>query len=91
MRKNGNGFKVDIVEGFWFSTVHESNVAMEKKTNITSSTPYTHLVPQLPYRLMYICSEKPKTTHDVVEDVKEKGKGKELKGILVLHVLDIGT
>ena len=44
MRKNGNGFKMDIVEGSWFSTVHKSNVALEKK-NGTSSTPYTHLVP----------------------------------------------
>ena len=40
MRKNGKRFQVDIVEGSWFSTVHESNVAAELK-NVTT-TPYTH-------------------------------------------------
>ena len=86
MRKNGNGFKVDIVEGSWFSTVHESNVALEKK-NVTSSTSYTLLVYQLPYRSNVHLQWETKDNHDVVEDVKEKGKGKGLKGILVLHVL----
>jgi len=43
MRKNGKRFQVDIVEGSWFSTIHESNVAAELK-NVTT-TPYTHLVP----------------------------------------------
>ena len=78
MRKNGKRFQVDIVEGSWFSTVHESMSQAELK-NVTT-TPYTHLVYQLPHR-SHICSEKSKDNHGVVGgDMQEKGK--DLKGIL---------
>ena len=40
MRKNGKRFQVDIVEGSWFSTVHDSVLQAELK-NVTT-TPYTH-------------------------------------------------
>ena len=83
MRKNGKRFQVDIVEGSWFSTVHESMSQAELK-NVTT-TPYTHLVYQLPHR-SHICSEKSKDNHGVVGRYAREGK--RFEGYLaVFHLL----
>ena len=62
MRKNGNRFKVDIVEGsgFWFSTIHESMTQAENK-NFNYKTLHT-LSTNYHVGHMLIYSEKPKST-----------------------------
>ena len=88
MRKNGKRFQVDIVEGSWFSTVHESMSQAELK-NVTT-TPYTHLVYQLPHRSHIghtFAVRNQKTTTVWWGDMQEKETG--WKGILqiVFHLL----
>ena len=77
MRKNGKRFQVDIVEGAWFSTIHESNVASRIKecnhnTLHTLSTNY-HIGHTFAVR-------NQKTTTVSWKDVQEKETG--WKGIL---------